>query len=88
MSERGSRLGSFVLGGIVGGLAGVAAGWLRARPGDRRAPGAPGLAAFEEAPCFHELRQEQQSEAKPASDRGETVLPESALNFVATDSDD
>lgn len=58
--ERGSRLDSFLLGGIVGGLAGLAAGWMRSRPKPRPALG---LSAFEEAPCFHELGQPERREA-------------------------
>jgi hypothetical protein len=52
-----SRLGSFLLGGLLGGLAGLAAS--RRRPG-RQPPlpkAQPGLAAFEAAPCYQELLQ-------------------------------
>ncbi len=62
-NERGPRLGSFLLGGIVGGLAGLAAGWIRSRPQPRPAPEALGLSAFEEAPCFHEVRPSDRAEA-------------------------
>lgn len=50
----GSKLRSFLLGGVVGGVAAIAAGRIKER---RRAthPGPPGLAAFEQAPCYREL---------------------------------
>ncbi|MGE5689723.1 MAG: hypothetical protein ACM33B_04130 [Pseudomonadota bacterium] len=48
------RMRSFVLGGIVGAGAAVAAGRrLRPRPKARQTPA--GLAAFEGAPCYREL---------------------------------
>jgi hypothetical protein len=52
----GSRVGSLVIGGVVGWMAAAAAS--RAR--GRRAPGPriPGLAAFEQAPCFEEAVRE------------------------------
>ncbi|HEV3408466.1 MAG TPA: hypothetical protein VG079_07265, partial [Gaiellaceae bacterium] len=54
--RRRSSLRSFVLGGLVGGAAGLAAaGRMRmARRARRRATPA-GLAAFEQAPCHDEL---------------------------------
>lgn len=51
------RLRSFLLGGVVGASAVVAAGRRRRRA--RRLPGPAGLAAFEEAPCYHELVEEE-----------------------------
>lgn len=56
MDEEGKRdrVRSFVLGGIVGASAALAAGRRRRpRPLARRAPA--GLAAFEDAPCYREL---------------------------------
>jgi hypothetical protein len=56
MDEEGKRdrLRSFVLGGILGASAAVAAGRRRRpRPQPRRTPA--GLAAFEDAPCYREL---------------------------------
>jgi hypothetical protein len=48
------RMRSFVIGGIVGAGAAVAAGRrLRPRPRPRQTPA--GLAAFEGAPCYREL---------------------------------
>jgi len=54
--ERGSgRLRSFVLGGLVGASAALAAA-KRNRPQRRARRETPaGLAAFEEAPCYREL---------------------------------
>jgi hypothetical protein len=54
--ERRRRLRPFLLGGLVGSLAGLAAAGrmkMRAQPRRRQSPA--GLAAFEEAPCFEEL---------------------------------
>lgn len=55
-SERGRRLRSFLLGGLVGSLAGMAAAGrvrMKTRPSRRETPA--GLAAFEQAPCYQEL---------------------------------
>ena len=54
--RRGGRLGSFLIGGLVGSAAGLAAaGRMRAR-GHQPARVTPaGLAAFEEAPCYREF---------------------------------
>jgi hypothetical protein len=52
---RRGRLRTFALGGIVG-AAGTIATARRLRRSSRRPRDAPaGLAAFEDAPCFHEL---------------------------------
>jgi len=48
---RAKRLRSFLLGGVVGASAVIAAA-RRKRPRSRPTP--PGLAAFEDAPCFQE----------------------------------
>ncbi len=48
------RLRSFVLGGLVGASAAVAAGRHR-RPRGRRRQTPAGLAAFEGAPCYREI---------------------------------
>jgi hypothetical protein len=50
--QRGSRLRSFVLGGLVGASAAFAAARRRSRTRERQTPA--GLAAFEGAPCFRE----------------------------------
>lgn len=54
--ERRKRLRPFLLGGLLGSIAGVAAAGrmkVRAQSGKRETPA--GLAAFEQAPCFEEL---------------------------------
>lgn len=68
---RDSRLGSFLLGGILGGLAGLAAaGRLRSRQRASVPPTPPGLAAFEEAPCFQERLDEGRDERLERDRRG------------------
>jgi hypothetical protein len=54
--ERRRRLRPFLLGGLVGSIAALAAAGrmkVRAQPRQRGSP--DGLAAFEEAPCYEEL---------------------------------
>jgi hypothetical protein len=51
--ERRGRLRSFVIGGVVGASAALAAGRRRRKRPGRRTP--VGLAAFEDAPCYREL---------------------------------
>jgi hypothetical protein len=54
--DRRRRLRPFLLGGLVGSIAGLAAAGrmkIRAKPRRRETPA--GLAAFEEAPCYGEL---------------------------------
>ncbi len=52
--QRRGRLGSFVVGGLVGASAALAAARRRRRREVvRRAP--QGLEAFEGAPCYHEV---------------------------------
>jgi hypothetical protein len=51
--ERRGRLRSFVIGGVVGASAALAAGRRRRKRPARRTP--VGLAAFEDAPCYREL---------------------------------
>ena len=63
--ERGRRLRSFLLGGLLGSVAGIAAAGrmkVRQRPRDRETPA--GLAAFEQAPCYEELV-EREARKKP-----------------------
>ncbi len=55
-NERGRRLRSFLIGGLLGSVAGLAAAGrvrVRARPAKRTT--LAGLAAFEQAPCYQEL---------------------------------
>lgn len=61
--ERGSaRLRSFVLGGLLGASAVLAAA-RRRRAAAKRPPRA-GLLAFEDAPCYRELVELEQTEAR------------------------
>ena len=55
--DRLGRLRSFAIGGLLGASAAVAAGRRRRQVMQRRRrrSGPPGLAAFEQAPCFDEL---------------------------------
>jgi hypothetical protein len=54
-TDRGSKLRSFAIGGLVG-AAGAIAAIRRSSSRSRRPRNTPvGLAAFEDAPCFHEL---------------------------------
>ena len=57
---RRHRLRSFVLGGLVGASAVLAAA--RRRRGARKRPPRAGLAAFEDAPCYRELVELERSE--------------------------
>jgi hypothetical protein len=64
-SKRG-RASSFLIGGLVGASAAVAAARRRrdvARRRRERRLHPAGLAAFEEAPCFQELLDEEESES-------------------------
>jgi hypothetical protein len=59
--ERGRRLRSFVLGGLLGSAAALAAAGrarVKERPARRTTPA--GLAAFEQAPCYDELVEQEQ----------------------------
>ncbi len=64
--ERGRRLRSFLLGGLVGSVAGLAAAGrmkVKQRPRARETPA--GLAAFEQAPCYEELVEREAREGRP-----------------------
>lgn len=62
--SRGSRFRSFLLGSLVGSMAGLAAAG-RVRMKRRLPPRATpaGLAAFEEAPCYRELLEREARES-------------------------
>ena len=61
--ERGSRLGSFLIGGLVGSVAGLAAaGRMRMKSARTPRTTPAGLAAFEEAPCYEELLEREWAE--------------------------
>jgi hypothetical protein len=57
--DRASRLRSFVLGSLVGASAALAAA-KRNRPRRGRRTTPAGLAAFEEAPCYRELVEQEE----------------------------
>jgi hypothetical protein len=52
--DRRSRTRSFLIGGLVGASAAIAAA-RRLRPKQRRRLTPAGLAAFEDAPCYREI---------------------------------
>jgi len=64
--RRGSRLRTFVLGGLLGASAVLAAA-RRRRAAAKRPPRA-GLAAFEDAPCYRELIELEQTERRAGTD--------------------
>jgi hypothetical protein len=58
--ERGRRLRSFLLGGLLGSAAALAAAGrarVKERPARRTTPA--GLAAFEQAPCYDEVAERE-----------------------------
>jgi hypothetical protein len=60
--ERGRRLRSFLLGGLLGSAAALAAAGrarVKERPARRTTPA--GLAAFEQAPCYDDLVEQERS---------------------------
>ena len=64
--ERGRRLRSFLLGGLVGSVAGLAAaGRMKVKEGPRARETPAGLAAFEQAPCYEELVEREAREGRP-----------------------
>jgi hypothetical protein len=66
-SGRRSRARSFLIGGVVGASAAIAAA-RRLSPRPRNRPTPAGLAAFEDAPCFQEtLELEAQASSRPSS---------------------
>jgi hypothetical protein len=66
-SGRRSRARSFVIGGLLGASAAMAAA-RRLNPRPRQRPTSAGLAAFEEAPCYQEtLDLEAQASSRPSS---------------------
>ena len=53
--HRGGRLGSFVIGGLLGASAALAAARRRRRLAQPDRPVFQGLGAFEGAPCYREI---------------------------------
>jgi hypothetical protein len=61
VERRGRRLRSFVIGGVVGASAAIAA--LRRDKRRRRREGTSGLGAFESAPCYLESAEKGRRES-------------------------
>jgi hypothetical protein len=65
--RRRSPFRSFLLGGLVGGAAGLAAaGRMRVRRRAPRRTTPAGLAAFEQAPCYEDLAAREHEERRSA----------------------
>jgi hypothetical protein len=60
--QRGGKLGSFVVGGVLGASAALAAARRRRRRAQRDRPVIQGLEAFEGAPCFREIVEKERDE--------------------------
>jgi hypothetical protein len=60
--QRGGKLGSFVVGGVLGASAALAAARRRRRRAQRDRPVFQGLGAFEGAPCFREIVEKERDE--------------------------
>jgi hypothetical protein len=71
--SRRTRLRSFALGGLLGASAVLAAA-RRSRP-RHRVPGPVGLAAFEDAPCFRELVEDEERALRGGAQRGGGSTP-------------
>jgi len=63
--QRGRRFRSFLLGGLLGSAAALAAaGRMRIKPRPARRKTPAGLAAFEQAPCYEELLEREREEPR------------------------
>ena len=60
--QRGGKLGSFVVGGVLGASAALAAARRRRRLSQHDRPVFQGLEAFEGAPCYREVVEKQRDE--------------------------
>ncbi len=60
--HRGGRLGSFVVGGVLGASAALAAARRRRRLAQADRPVLQGLEAFEGAPCYREIVEKERDE--------------------------
>jgi hypothetical protein len=58
--QRGGRVRSFLLGGLLGASAALAA--VRSKRPPRRRQTPAGLAAFEDAPCYRETLEQEAAE--------------------------
>jgi hypothetical protein len=63
--HRGGRLGSFVVGGLLGASATIAAARRRRRRAHPDRPVFQGLEAFESAPCYRELVEKEPERLEP-----------------------
>lgn len=63
--ERRGRLGSFVVGGLLGASAALAAARRRRRRSQPQRLVFQGLEAFEGAPCFREVVEKERDELEP-----------------------
>ena len=62
--HRGGRLGSFVVGGLLGASAALAAARRRRRLAEPDRPVVQGLEAFEGAPCYREMVEKEREESE------------------------
>jgi hypothetical protein len=60
--QRGGKLGSFVVGGVLGASAALAAARRRRRLSQADRPVFQGLEAFEGAPCYREVVDKERDE--------------------------
>jgi hypothetical protein len=60
--HRGGRLGSFVVGGVLGASAAIAAARRKRRLAQQDRPVVQGLEAFEGAPCYREIVEKEREE--------------------------
>jgi hypothetical protein len=60
--HRGGKLGSFVVGGLLGASAALAAARRRRRLAQPDQPVFQGLEAFEGAPCYREIVEKERDE--------------------------
>jgi hypothetical protein len=60
--QRGGRLGSFVVGGVLGASAAIAAARRKRRLAQQDRPVVQGLEAFEGAPCYREIIEREREE--------------------------
>ena len=63
--QKGGRLGSFVVGGVLGASAALAAARRRRRLAQPDRPVSQGLEAFEGAPCYREIVEKEREPLEP-----------------------